>query len=199
MPGSRVFNVVKPSDPWCTKNSICIFQRRLIRERALLSTQVLTKRLSLIAIDPFSLRIASNPRLAHLRMSPRVVNISDKLHSMKIVRVLIPSASAMYDSALAFYRDTLELPISRDFHDQISGFHFTILEPMLLLRADNAEDLRVPATVHAILIVDDIAAFWERVQTKAEIVVPLQEIPTGRRFIVTHPDKKTIEYLQLAK
>ena len=117
---------------------------------------------------------------------------------MKIVKVLIPSVPLIYDSVVAFYRDLLELPVSRDFYNEELALHFTLMEPILLLRANDRDALRISEQVQAILIVDDILAYWERVSAKAKIIVPLEEIPTGKRFIVEHPDQKTFEYLQLA-
>ncbi|MDR6500008.1 putative glyoxalase superfamily protein PhnB [Burkholderia ambifaria] len=116
---------------------------------------------------------------------------------MKILNVLIPSVLSAHEDALAFYRDTLDLPVLRDVFMERLGFHMTLVAPMLLLHSGVRDALDLAARVHAILIVDDIDAFWNRVMTKVSVVIPLEEIETGRRFIATHPDQKTFEYLQL--
>lgn len=51
--------------------------------------------------------------------------------------------------------------------------------------------------VNAIFVVDDLEAFWKILEKEAiKIIIPVNRVSTGIRFIVEQHDGKVIEYIQ---
>ncbi|MBN3789079.1 VOC family protein [Burkholderia sp. Ac-20353] len=116
---------------------------------------------------------------------------------MKILDVLVPTVPAGAARALDFYRDVLDLPVTSDFESAQLGFRVTVMRPMIILDSRDEAALQIPRSVHGIYVVDDLDAYWNRVQAHVDVIVAPEHVPTGRRFIVRHPDEKVFEYLQL--
>lgn len=71
--------------------------------------------------------------------------------------------------------------------------HFVILGAV-----DGPEALEIPSMVNAIFVIDDLEAFWKILEKESKrIIIPVNRVSTGVRFIVEQKDGKVIEYLQL--
>jgi len=69
---------------------------------------------------------------------------------------------------------------------------------VVLGATDGPEALEIPGMVNVIFVVDDLEAYWRILEKEAKkIIVPVNRVSTGIRFIVEQNDGKVIEYLQL--
>ncbi len=114
---------------------------------------------------------------------------------MKVLDVLMPVVSADPEATVSFYRETLGLPLKAAF--DFEGYRVSWLGPVVVLGSPSEEALAIPRQVKAIFVVDDLDAFWARLGAQMTVLVAPNEAPTGRRFIVRHPDGKAVEYLEL--
>ncbi len=65
-----------------------------------------------------------------------------------------------------------------------------------LLIEGSDEDLAPFRSTTGTLLVDDVRPYYDRlVAAGAEIVFPLQEVPTGAAFNARHPDGTVVEYV----
>lgn len=115
---------------------------------------------------------------------------------MSIANVIVPVVTERPAEVVAFYRDVLGLPVKREFSH--AGFNVTWLGPVVVLSAPSEDSLRVPRQVSAIFVVDDLDAYWERLRTTNAVLQEPWDVPTGRAFVVRHPDGRAVEYLELA-
>lgn len=119
---------------------------------------------------------------------------------MQIKDVIIPIIADDYAATVAYYRDRLGLPLKAEFTHE--GFVLSWLGPIVVLGAirgaDDESALAVPRQVQGIFVVDDLDAFWTALRPTSSVLVPPSDVPSGRRFILRHPDGRAIEYLQLA-
>ncbi|MGR6917510.1 VOC family protein [[Actinomadura] parvosata] len=101
-----------------------------------------------------------------------------------------------------------ELDGSIDFYERLQGvradarfaFPAAALElatvGAFLIIAGDAEAVRPFRDTVGTLLVDDVRPYYERLVAEgAEIVFPLQEVPTGAGFNVRHPDGTVVEYV----
>lgn len=115
---------------------------------------------------------------------------------MSISNVILPVVTDRPAEAVAFYRDVLGLPVKRTFRH--AGFELTWLGDVVVLHSPSEEALRVPRQVAAIFVVDDLDAYWKLLHdAKAEVLQAPWKVPTGRAFVVRHPDGRAVEYLEL--
>ena len=116
---------------------------------------------------------------------------------MEIRRVMLPIATDEFDKTVAFYKKITgkEVDITAE-HD---GYKLSAIDNFVVLGAvSSPKALDIPSLVHAIFIVDDLQPFWEILSKVAKnIIIPINRVSTGIRFIVEQPDGKIIEYLQL--
>jgi len=116
---------------------------------------------------------------------------------MEIRTVLLPIVTESFDDTVAFYqkitRNEVALSAAHD------GYKLNLIGNFVILGAvDGPEALEIPSLVNAIFVVDDLAAYWEILEKEAKkIIVPVNRVSTGIRFIVEQNDGKVIEYLQL--
>ncbi|AKU93785.1 hypothetical protein AKJ09_00449 [Labilithrix luteola] len=118
---------------------------------------------------------------------------------MEITNVIYPVVVedfADYANTVAHYREVLGLPLKAEFSHQ--GFTVSWLGPMVVVSARDKAALDVALEVEGILVVDDLDAFWQRMQGRTEVLVAPEEVPSGRRFVVRHQDGRAVEYLDLA-
>jgi hypothetical protein len=120
---------------------------------------------------------------------------------MKILDVIFPVVVddfAAYADTIAQYRTALDLRVKATFSH--AGFTVTWLGPMVVLGAEDARALAIPRQVNGIFVVDDLEAFWSKLEPTTEVLVTPDVVPTGRRFVVRHKsaDRRVIEYLELA-
>ena len=117
---------------------------------------------------------------------------------MQILNALYPVVVedfAEYAPTVAHYRDALELPLRAEFTH--AGFHASWLGPMVVVGAPDPAALAVARQVRGIFVVDDLDAYWRRLQPRTQVLVPPEAVPSGRRVIVRHADGRVVEYLQL--
>jgi predicted enzyme related to lactoylglutathione lyase len=114
---------------------------------------------------------------------------------MNILNVLIPIITEDHDTTVAHYREALGLPLKTSFDH--AGFHLSWLGPIVILSSPDEAALAVPRQVAGIFVVDALDAFWEHLQPQTTVLSPPTEVPTGRAFVVRHPDGRAFEYLQL--
>lgn len=114
---------------------------------------------------------------------------------MQIVQVLFPVVTDRPAEAIAFYRDVLKLPVKASFEH--AGFAVTWLGHVVVVSASDEAALAVPKQVAAIFVVDELEPFWRSLEPQTTVLQPLWDVPTGRAFVVRHPDGRAVEYLEL--
>ena len=114
---------------------------------------------------------------------------------MNILQVLSPVVVQSMDATVGFYRDVLGLSVKGTFEH--AGFAVSWLGPVVVLTGETEDALRVPRQVRAIFVVDDLDAFWAALRGKVVVLQEPWDVPTGRAFVVRHPDGTGVEYLQL--
>ncbi|WP_307446054.1 MULTISPECIES: hypothetical protein [Chryseobacterium] len=116
---------------------------------------------------------------------------------MEIKIVLLPIVTDTFENTVAFYKKITgkEVTLSAS-HD---GYRLSQVDRFVILGAvDSPEALEIPRLVNAIFIVDDLEAYWEILEKESKrIIIPINRVSTGIRFIVEQNDGKVIEYLQL--
>ncbi|WP_294206995.1 hypothetical protein [uncultured Chryseobacterium sp.] len=116
---------------------------------------------------------------------------------MEIKIVLLPIVTDTFENTVAFYKKITgkEVTLSAS-HD---GYRLSQVDSFVILGAvDSPEALEIPRLVNAIFIVDDLEAYWEILEKEStRIIIPINRVNTGIRFIVEQNDGKVIEYLQL--
>ena len=116
---------------------------------------------------------------------------------MEIRTVLLPIVTGSFDETVAFYEKiTGKIVGLSAAHD---GYKLNLIGHFVILGAvDSPEALTIPSMVNAIFVVDDLQAYWEILKREArKIIIPVNRVSTGIRFIVEQNDGKVIEYLQL--
>lgn len=120
-----------------------------------------------------------------------------KIKFMEIKIVLLPIVTDDFESTVAFYRKITGKGVSLSAaHD---GYQLNLVDHFVILGAvDGPEALEIPSLVNAIFVVDDLEAFWKILEKESKrIIIPVNRVSTGVRFIVEQKDGKVIEYLQL--
>lgn len=118
---------------------------------------------------------------------------------MEIKTVLLPIVTDDFEATVTFYKritgQEVGLAASHDGYTLNLIGHFVILAAV-----DDPAALEIPRQVDAIFLIDDVASYWALLEPQAKrVLVPLNEVSTGIRFIIEQPDDKVIEYLQLHK
>jgi predicted enzyme related to lactoylglutathione lyase len=116
---------------------------------------------------------------------------------MEIKTILLPIVTDTFESTVEFYKKITgkEVTLSAA-HD---GYQLNMVDSFVILGAvESSEALEIPRLVNAIFVVDDLKAFWEILEKESKnIIIPVNRVSTGIRFIVEQNDGKVIEYLQL--
>ncbi len=116
---------------------------------------------------------------------------------MEIKTVLLPIVTEKFDETVAFYTKISGKAVSLTAaHD---GYKLSLVDRFVILgEVDGPEFLEIPRLVNAIFVVDDLHAYWAILKDHcAKIIVPVNRVSTGIRFIIQQVDGKIIEYLQL--
>jgi len=115
---------------------------------------------------------------------------------MEIKTVLFPIVTDAFEGTVEFYKKLTgkEVTLSA-VHD---GYRLNQVGSFVILGAiESPEALEIPRLVNAIFIVDDLEAFWEILEKESKkIIIPVNSVSTGIRFIVEQKDGKVIEYIQ---
>ncbi|MCG9791731.1 hypothetical protein [Flavobacterium algicola] len=116
---------------------------------------------------------------------------------MEIIKVLLPIVTDDFENTVDFYKKITGKNVSlAAAHD---GYQLNLVDHFVILGALNEpEALKIPSLVNAIFIVDNLDVYWEIVEKESKrIIIPVNRVSTGVRFIVEQNDGKIIEYLQL--
>lgn len=116
---------------------------------------------------------------------------------MEIKKVLLPIVTDDFEATITFYKKITGKDVSlAAAHD---GYQLNLVDHFVILGAiDDPEALKIPSLVNAIFIVDNLDDFWDIVKEESKrIIIPVNKVSTGIRFIVEQNDGKVIEYLQL--
>lgn len=120
-----------------------------------------------------------------------------KIKFMEIKIVLLPIVTDDFEDTVDFYRKITGKDVSLSAaHD---GYQLSLVGHFVILAAvDGPAALEIPRLVNAIFVVDELEAFWKILEKESKrIIIPVNSVSTGVRFIVEQNDGKVIEYLQL--
>lgn len=116
---------------------------------------------------------------------------------MKIKKILLPVVTDSFESTVEFYKKITgeEVALSAS-HD---GYKLSLIDQFVILAAvDTPDAVAIPRIVNAIFLVDDLLYFWNILEKESKrVIIPVNRVSTGIRFIVEQNDGKIIEYLQL--
>lgn len=116
---------------------------------------------------------------------------------MNIKKLLLPIVTDTFEDTVEFYKKITDKEVSLSAsHD---GYQLSQVDSFVILGAtEGPEALKIPRLVNAIFVVDDLESFWEFLKKEAKnIIVPINRVSTGIRFIIEQNDGKIVEYLQL--
>lgn len=115
---------------------------------------------------------------------------------MEIKTVLLPIVTDTFEDTVEFYKKITgkEVTLSAS-HD---GYRLSQVDSFVILGAvESPEALEIPRLVNAIFVVDNLEAFWKILEKESKkIIIPVNRVSTGIRFIVEQNDGKVIEYIQ---
>lgn len=116
---------------------------------------------------------------------------------MEIKTVLLPVVTDDFERTVEFYKKITGKDV--DISAAHDGYRLSRIDHFVILGAvAGPEALEIPRRVNAIFLVDDLKPFWKILEKEAkEIIIPVNRVSTGVRFIVEQQDGKVIEYLQL--
>lgn|GEM_PF-1258242 len=119
-----------------------------------------------------------------------------KIKYMEIKAVLFPVVTLTFDQTVAFYKKLTGKGVSLSAaHD---GYVLNVVDHFVILGSDDPQTLTIPSLVNAIFVVDNLQSYWDFLEKECKrIVIPINKVSTGVRFIVEQNDGKIIEYLQL--
>ncbi len=118
---------------------------------------------------------------------------------MKILEVLMPVVveEVAQPAAVSFYEQLLGVEAKFLFRTHAHGLAVTKVGSVMVVHSDDPAVLVAPRTLHAILSVDDLDAYWEFLQQQpVTLIAPPATTPDGRNFFVRHADGSMVEYLQ---
>lgn len=116
---------------------------------------------------------------------------------MEIKSVILPIVTDNFDQTVEFYKKVSGKDVSLTAaHD---GYRLSLVDRFVILgEVDGPQALEIPSLVNAIFVVDDLDAYWRILKDHCQkVIVPVNRVSTGIRFIVQQLDGKVIEYLQL--
>ncbi|MFD2965785.1 hypothetical protein [Sphingobacterium bambusae] len=116
---------------------------------------------------------------------------------MEIKSVVLPVVTDNFEQTVEFYKKVSGSEVSLTAaHD---GYKLSQVDRFVILGAlGDPKALEIPSLVNAIFVVDDLAAYWSILKDHCRsVIIPVNRVSTGTRFIVEQLDGKVIEYLQL--
>lgn len=113
-----------------------------------------------------------------------------------LARLLVPIAD--FDATVAVYQRLFGQAARLGFDYPDKGLRLAQVGQLLLIGGDDAALAPFRDTAMT-LLVDDIAGFASYLPSMgADIVRPVQNVPSGRNMLVRHPDGALVEYVQHA-
>ncbi|MFF8959743.1 VOC family protein [Streptomyces sp. NPDC014894] len=123
----------------------------------------------------------------------RRTDSSDLSEPRVLVRVFMEPGNL--DSGIAFYERLQNVTADARFAFPAKNLRLAMVGAFLLIEGDR-DDLRPFLSTTGTLLVDDVRPYYDRLVAEgAEIVFPLQEVPTGAGFNARHPDGTVVEYV----
>lgn len=144
--------------------------------------------------------------LAALRYAPGMSETSDFNHLWRLrndtsgqtqARVLIRVfvGPGQLESSVRFYEALQGLKADGGFPFPEAGLRLAMVGAFLLIEGTD-EALAPFKSTTGTLLVDDVQPYYDKlVAAGAEIVFPLQVVPTGAAFNAVHPDGTVVEYV----
>ncbi|WP_229051390.1 VOC family protein [Aeromicrobium sp. Leaf350] len=97
---------------------------------------------------------------------------------------------------IAYYERLQAVEVDAIFPYPEAGLRLATVGGFLLIEGDDKRLAPFRSTTGT-LLVDDVTPYYDQlVADGAEIVVPLQSVPTGSGFNARHPDGTVVEYVQ---
>ncbi|GII92072.1 VOC family protein [Sinosporangium siamense] len=110
-----------------------------------------------------------------------------------LIRVFLPPGT-IEDSA-DFYERLQGIEADARFDFPEARLNLATVGAFLLIEGDE-EALAPFRDTAGTLLVDDVQPYYDKLISEgAEIIFPLQQVPTGAGFNVRHPDGTTVEYV----
>jgi len=110
-----------------------------------------------------------------------------------LIRVFV--APGELEARVAFYEQLQGVVADAGFPFPEAGLRLAMVGAFLLI--EGAPDKLAPFTsTTGTLLVDDVQPYYDRlVAAGAQIIFPLQVVPTGAAFNAVHPDGTVVEYV----
>ncbi|MDT0445603.1 VOC family protein [Streptomyces johnsoniae] len=129
---------------------------------------------------------SSEPAMWRLRN-----DTSDLAEPRVLIRVFL--APGALEESVGFYEKLQG--VAADGRFDFGALRLATVGGFLLIEGGD-EDLAPFRSTTGTLLVDDVRPYYDRlVAAGAEIVFPLQEVPTGAAFNARHPDGTVVEYV----
>ncbi|WP_085044260.1 VOC family protein [Ensifer aridi] len=110
-----------------------------------------------------------------------------------LIRVFI--APRELEQSVGFYEQLQDVVADGCFPFPEVGLRLAMVGAFLLIEG-TPEALAPFASTTGTLLVDDVRPYYDKlVSAGAEIIFPLQEVPTGAAFNAVHPDGTVVEYV----
>lgn len=110
-----------------------------------------------------------------------------------LIRVFV--GPGQLEASVRFYEDLQDVKAEAGFPFPEAGLRLAMVGAFLLI--EGAPEALAPFTsTTGTLLVDDVRPYYDKlVAAGAEIIFPLQVVPTGAAFNAVHPDGTVVEYV----
>ncbi|MFF0772296.1 VOC family protein [Nonomuraea wenchangensis] len=124
----------------------------------------------------------------------RTSNDSSTLTEPRVlIRVFVPPGQIT--ASVGFYERLQRVVADARFDFPAAGLRLATVGAFLIIEGDEEALAPFRDTVGT-LLVDDVRPYYERLLAAgAEMVFPLQQVPTGSGFNARHPDGTVVEYV----
>ncbi len=123
----------------------------------------------------------------------RCADSSDLAEPRVLIRVFLERGQL--DAGVAFYERLQGVEADARFSFPAKNLRLATVGGFLLIEGSE-EDLRPFRSTTGTLLVDDVQPYYDRLVAEgAEIIFPLQKVPTGVAFNARHPDGAVVEYV----
>ncbi|MFB9525965.1 VOC family protein [Nonomuraea roseola] len=110
-----------------------------------------------------------------------------------LIRVFVPQGRL--EASVEFYQRLQHVEADARFDFPEAGLCLATVGAFLVIEGD-AEALAPFRSTTGTLLVDDVVPYHDRLVAEgAEIIFPLQQVPTGAGFNARHPDGTVVEYV----
>ncbi|SDT06627.1 hypothetical protein SAMN04489751_3659 [Brevibacterium sandarakinum] len=121
------------------------------------------------------------------------VDSSDLATPRVLIRVFVEPGQLA--TSVAFYERLQGIQADARFAFPAKNLRLAMVGGFLLLEGSDT-DLEPFRSTTGTLLVDDVQPYYDRLVSEgAEIIFPLQQVPTGAAFNARHPDGTVVEYV----